>query len=178
VKVRQVVTGHDDAGNAIFLSDDQVQALEVEFMPGFQTFELWSTQENLTVPHQGAFPGVPNYFPGTKGSVFRVITFPPQQGESLTNTSDAALDELDNKLPGLLEHMELDAPGMHTTDSVDYGIVLQGEINLELDNGAERLLSAGSCVVQNGTRHAWHNRSSEPAVMAFILLGATRANTK
>ncbi|BFM18016.1 cupin domain-containing protein [Maricurvus nonylphenolicus] len=174
--VRQVVTGHDETGHSIFISDDQIQANEVRFMPGFQSFELWSTQANRQVPHQGSLPGVPSYFPSREGSVFRMISFPPQAGETPDmQASEDHLAELQTTLPGLLEHLELDAPGMHTTDSIDYGIVLTGEIYLELDNGQERLLKAGDCVVQNGTRHAWHNRSGEPTLMAFILLGAQRA---
>ena len=84
---------------------------------------------------------------------------------------------LDRSQPGFVEHLELDNPGMHTTDSVDYGIVIAGEVYLELDNGEERLLTAGDCVVQNGTRHAWINRSGKPVTMAFILLGADRVVT-
>jgi uncharacterized cupin superfamily protein len=60
---------------------------------------------------------------------------------------------------------EPDNPGMHTTDSVDYGICLEGEMHLELDNGQEIRLTPGACVVQQGTRHAWHNRSEKPALM-------------
>ena len=55
---------------------------------------------------------------------------------------------------------------MHTTDTVDFDVVVSGEIWLELDDGAEVKLEAGDCVVQNGTRHSWHNRSSEPCVLA------------
>ncbi len=173
--VRKVVTGHDEEGHSIFLSDNPVEPVETQSMPGFQTFELWSTTENRQVPHREAPHGVSNYFPGTDDSVFRVITFPAlAQGQAAMEITEPAVLELQRKLPGLIEHMELDAPGMHTTDSVDYGIVLQGEIYLELDNGVERLLSAGDCVVQNGTRHAWHNRSGAPVVMAFVLLGADR----
>jgi len=175
VKVRQVVTGHNQTGQAIFFSDQTVAPIEAQLMPGFKTFELWSTAETPSVPHQGSLPGVPHYFPALGGSVFRVINFPAQPGSAPDlDISETAVAEVQDKLPGLLEHMELDAPGMHTTDSVDYGIVLRGEIYLELDNGVERLLTAGDCVIQNGTRHAWHNRSQSEAIMAFILQGAER----
>jgi quercetin dioxygenase-like cupin family protein len=88
---------------------------------------------------------------------------------------EAALLELDAKLPGLAEVMEPDHPGMHTTDTVDLDLVVSGEVWLELDDGEEVQLHVGDCVVQNGTRHAWHNRTSEPAVMFVALLGAARA---
>ena len=71
--------------------------------------------------------------------------------------------------------MEPDHPGMHTTDTVDLDIVLSGEVWLELDDGAEVHLQAGDCVIQNGTRHVWHNRTEEPARMFAALIGATRA---
>ena len=63
---------------------------------------------------------------------------------------------------------------MHTTDTVDFAVILSGEVYLELDDGAEVLLKAGDCVVQNGTRHAWHNRSTANCVVAFSMIGARR----
>jgi len=81
---------------------------------------------------------------------------------------------LQEKLPGLAEVIEPMNPGMHTTDTVDFDVVLSGEVYLELDDGAEVFLKPGDCVVQNGTRHAWHNRSSQNCVIAVALLGAER----
>ena len=86
----------------------------------------------------------------------------------------AALQEMGQKLPGVLDVMERDHPGMHTTDSVDFDVVVFGEVVWELDDGAEVVLKAGDCVIQNGTRHAWHNRSAENCVIAFSLVGAER----
>jgi quercetin dioxygenase-like cupin family protein len=63
---------------------------------------------------------------------------------------------------------------MHTTDTVDMEIMLSGEVVLELDNGVERTLRAGDVNIQNGTRHRWHNRCTEPATMAVVMVGATR----
>jgi quercetin dioxygenase-like cupin family protein len=70
--------------------------------------------------------------------------------------------------------MEPDHPGMHTTDTVDFDVVVSGEVYLELDDGAEVLLKAGDCVIQNGTRHAWRNRSSQPCVNAVAFVSAQR----
>jgi mannose-6-phosphate isomerase-like protein (cupin superfamily) len=64
--------------------------------------------------------------------------------------------------------------GVHTTDTLDYGFILEGELTLELDDGAETILKAGDFYVQNGTRHAWHNRSGAKAVVAAIMIGAER----
>jgi mannose-6-phosphate isomerase-like protein (cupin superfamily) len=173
--VRQIVTGHDADGNAVFLSDGSVEPVQVAMIPGYKTHELWSTHGARSVPHDGPFPGVPSYFPESDGTVFRIIVLPPAQDRVMdVDLSEEAVAEINTKLPGFIDHLELDNPGMHTTDSIDFGIVLSGEVDLELDNGAVRQMKAGDCVVQNGTRHAWRNRSSQPTTMAFILLGASR----
>jgi quercetin dioxygenase-like cupin family protein len=61
---------------------------------------------------------------------------------------------------------------MHTSDTIDVGVILDGDIFLELDDGAETHLHAGDVVVQNGTRHAWHNRTGQPCRMLFAIVGA------
>ncbi len=80
----------------------------------------------------------------------------PPNTDKLPEHTDlaAAFGELQEKLPGLAEVIEPMNPGMHTTDTVDFDVILSGEVYLELDDGAEVLLKAGDCVVQNGTRHA------------------------
>lgn len=88
--------------------------------------------------------------------------------------TDSALEEIQQKLPGVIDVLETDHPGMHTTDTVDFDVVVSGKVYLELDNGAEVLLKAGDCVIQNGTRHSWHNRSSEKCVVSFAIVGAER----
>ena len=80
------------------------------------------------------------------------------------------------RLPGLAERFEPESPGMHTTDTVDYGILMEGEISLELDDGEIVALKPGDIVVQNGTRHAWRNGGSRPATLIFVLVGARRSN--
>jgi quercetin dioxygenase-like cupin family protein len=84
----------------------------------------------------------------------------------------AALAEFEEKLPGLAEHLEPAEPGMHTTATVDYGIVLSGHATLELDDGAKVTLNPGDTYIQNGTRHRWSNSGTEPAVLAVALVGA------
>ena len=91
---------------------------------------------------------------------------------------DAFRREFLAKAPGLAEAMELQDSGMHTTASVDYGVVISGEITLELDDGAMVRLKQGDCVVQNGTRHAWRNSSTTPCIMAFVLVGASPPSTR
>lgn len=103
------------------------------------------------------------------------VAFPPDsvmQGPRFNVL--AAVEENLKCVPGLAECFEPDNPGMHTTDTVDYGIVLEGEIWLELDDGQVQHLRKHDVVVQNGTRHAWRNKNEQPALMAFVLIGARR----
>ena len=81
---------------------------------------------------------------------------------------------LEEKMPGVAEYMEKDSPGMHTTDTIDLEYILSGEVWLELDDGKEVHLQAGDTVIQNGTRHAWYNRGSEPCSIIVCLIGAKR----
>lgn len=82
---------------------------------------------------------------------------------------------MEKKLPGVAAHMEPDNPGMHTTDTIDFEYVISGEVWLELDDGEEVCFRAGNTVVQNGTRHAWRNKGSEPCRMVVCLIGAHRS---
>ena len=87
---------------------------------------------------------------------------------------ERALKEAEEKLPGALAHLEPDSPGMHTTDTIDFEYIISGEVWLELDDGVEVRLRSGDTVVQNGTRHAWHNKGAEPCRMITVLVGARR----
>jgi len=174
--IRRVVTGHDARGSALFSNDEEVVPIELALVPGFQSFELWSTAVSPSIPDETGSPGTPSYFPAAGGTVFRVVTFPPD-AESVYGTDfdlTAALEEAQATVPDLVARLEPDNPGMHTTDSVDYAVVIEGELDCELDEGRRLHLSAGDCLVQRGTRHAWRNSGDHPARVAFILLGGTR----
>ena len=82
--------------------------------------------------------------------------------------------ELEEKMPGAHKYFEPDNPGMHTTDTIDFVYVISGEVWLELDNGEEVHLKLGDTVVQNGTRHAWRNKGTEPCQMVVCIIGAHR----
>ncbi len=157
-------------------SDETVDPIEISLVPGFESFDLWSTQATPSIPDATGRPGAPHYFPGAGGSVFRVVTFPPDAASTYAPDFDfvAALDEARAKVPDLVERLEPDNPGMHTTDSVDYAVVIEGELDCELDEGRRAHMTAGDCLVQRGTRHAWRNTGDRPARVAFILLGGTR----
>ena len=173
MSVRRVVTGVDGSGKSVFVGDDQVEPITVGMMPGLEFQRLWGADQLVVLASDGAQPDAPAYFPPAGGFRFGLVSIPPEGGPPASSRSPT-VEEVEEKLPGLLAHMEPDHPGMHTTDTVDFDVVLSGEIWLELDNGEEVHLREGDCVVQNGTRHAWHNRSSEPCVLAVALIGASR----
>jgi len=144
-------------------------------LPGFEFHRMWGSDTKPSLPADGKPPAFPGYFPPAEGYRFGFFTLPPNTVRRAENIDVAtALAEMQAKLPGLAEVMEPDRPGMHTTDTVDYDVIVSGEVWLELDDGAQVFLKAGDCVVQNGTRHAWHNRSDAPCVIAVCLLGARR----
>ena len=84
------------------------------------------------------------------------------------------LAEMEAKLPGLASHMEPKNPGMHTTDTIDFEYIIEGEVWLELDDNAAVQLRAGDTVVQNGTRHRWRNESSDPCRIVVFMVGTER----
>jgi mannose-6-phosphate isomerase-like protein (cupin superfamily) len=171
--VRRVVTGHDDAGSALVTSDETVEPITLALVPGFESFELWSTERAPSIPGDAGVAGAPRYFPGDGGAVFRVVTFPPDATAVFGPDFDlaAALEEAQGKVPDLVAKLEPDNPGMHHTDSVDFAVVIEGELDLELDEGRTVHVGPGDCIVQRGTRHAWRNGADRPARVAFILLG-------
>ena len=175
MKVRRVVTGQDATGKSVFVSDTEVEPIEIGIMPGTAFHRLWGSDEAPVLPTDGTHPVAPLYFPPTNGYRFNFFTLAP---DSVAAPPDLdigqALEELSSKLPGLAEAMEPDSPGMHTTDTVDIDVVISGEVDLELDDGSEVHLRPGDCVIQNGTRHAWRNRTTEPAVIFVTLIGAER----
>jgi len=177
MRVRRVVTGHDSNGKAVFASDELVDPVTVALIPGGEFHLLWGADQPPTFPDDGAATPQPTYFPPIGGYRFGLFTVPPASGATPGELDlEAALTEVEDKLPGLIAHMEPDNPGMHTTDTIDFEVVLSGEVFLELDDGVEKVLHPGDAVVQNGTRHRWGNRGSEPAVVALFITGAHRAS--
>jgi hypothetical protein len=174
MRVRRVVTGHDANGKAVIASDTEVDGLRPELTPGIEFHRLWGADEAPQFPDDGAQPEHHSYFPPVGGFRFGMFEVPPGQRVDTSPPDDleAALAELEGALPGLASYMEPDAPGMHTTDTIDFEVVLEGEVWLELDDGVEVRLQAGDTVVQNGTRHAWRNHGDTAARLAVFLIGA------
>jgi mannose-6-phosphate isomerase-like protein (cupin superfamily) len=172
--VRRVVTGHDADGKAVFVSDEMVAPVTLALLPGNEFHVLWGADSTRTFPDDGARPAAPQYFPPVGGFRFGFFTIPPDGGAGAPPDLDinAALAEFEQKLPGMTAFLEPAEPGMHTTATIDYGIVLSGQATLELDNGAKVELNQGDTYIQNGTRHRWSNTRTEPAVLAVALIGA------
>ena len=175
---RRVVTGHGADGKAVFVSDERVEPVTLALLPGSEFHQLWGSDETASFPDDGSRPNGPRYFPAVGGYRFGFFTVPPDGGAGAPADLDlgAALAEFDQKLPGMAEHLELDDPGMHTTATIDFGVVLSGTVVLELDDGAKVTLGTGDTYVQNGTRHRWSNTGDRPAVLAVVLIGAHHEN--
>jgi hypothetical protein len=173
VTVRRVVTGTDGAGKSVFISDGAVpNSHDFEAMPGQAQIRVWftpgvpSTKQPEAEPTDNHGPVVP----GPGGASFVIVRYAP---DSVVMRPDfdptAAGQELATYAPDLAKVFEPD--GMHRTRSVDYGVVLEGEVWLELDDGAQVRLTQGDTVVQVAPRHAWRNKTQAPATVAFVLTG-------
>lgn len=176
IQPRLIVTGREADGTSVFVTDEPGQPITVGAMPGAEFYLFWGTEDGTaTVGTKPRQPTLFPYFPGPGGTRILFLRWAPASSAPEQVADPQALAaEAAARLPGLMEVFEPDHPGMHATDTVDYGICLEGELYLELDGGKEVRLTPGACVVQQGTRHAWHNRSDKPALMCYVLIGANR----
>ncbi|QFZ85167.1 cupin domain-containing protein [Variovorax paradoxus] len=178
MNIRRVVTGHSDAGKSVVVSDGPPpRSVDFKHVPGMSASLMWETTTGQQVG-ASAVDGTPSssWMPGVGGTNLMMLVFPPDSvmADPSFDAFAAGMEYVQN-LPGLAEKFERDSPGMHTTDTVDYAVVLDGEICLELDDGQVVSLKKHDVVVQNGTRHAWRNRSDRPVTMLFVLTGAVRS---
>jgi hypothetical protein len=178
---KRAMTGRDEAGKSVFKSFDVTPMVaEIDSSPGLTFYELYMTEgvPGLTGLEPDPMLKGTKDFPGPGGTMFRLISYPPKRPEGYKPppgvTFESALKELSDKVPGMGDHFDRSAPGMHTTDTIDYGVVVRGEMTLELDDGQKVHLRQGDCIVQNGTRHRWRNPLPEPCLMAFISVGGKR----
>jgi mannose-6-phosphate isomerase-like protein (cupin superfamily) len=178
---KRALTGRNEAGKSVFKSFDVTpKVVEIDSNPGLTFYELYITEgvPQLTGLEPDPMLKGTKAFPGPGGTMFRLISYPPKRPEGYKPppgvTFESGLKELSEKVPGMGDHFERDAPGFHTTDTIDYCIVVRGEMTLELDDGQKMHLRQGDSVVQNGTRHRWRNPLPEPCLMAFISVGGKR----
>lgn len=179
MKIRRVVVSNGADGKSKVQSDGLApRAADYKSVPGFASALLWSTPAapavGAPVAAADATPEV-TFVPGPGETRLMMVTFPPDAVMMRSDFDPAAFGaEFGQNAPGLAERFEMDSPGMHTTDSIDYDVVLDGEITLELDGGKEVVLKRNDVCVQHGTRHAWRNKTDKPATMLFVLIGAAR----
>jgi len=177
MKIRRVVAGVDKDGKSVVLSDGTAPStFDHQYLPGQAHTRIWQTDRTVTTAPPTTEPttdtGPLSLGPG--GSSFLILQVAPDSVVTDPRFDGAkAAQELATYLPDIAAAMEPDNPGMHQTATVDYGVVLDGEVHLELDDGVKIRLTAGDTVVQLGCRHAWRNPTDRPATVAFILTGVT-----
>lgn len=145
--MKRIVTGHSPDGKAIVLhAGDFTNAAEDKVL----FWRLWKTKAPVDLPYTGD---------DSEEQIYRsMLSDLPKPGETKFTFGT---------FPGNTEGH------MHATDTVDYVVIVSGEIWLVLEDGSDVHLTAGDCVVQNGTVHAFHNRTSEPCTLGAIMVGAT-----
>lgn len=172
---RLIVTGLDVHGKSSVISDRQIDARTAAAVPGYGWHRLWSWDKTPTVPNDGVEPGDPAHFPAAGGVRFIVFTIPPGSDKAPADLDmEAAALELEEKFPGRAAHMESHQTGLHTTATIDFIYVADGEIWLELDDKKEVHLKTGDTLVQNGVRHAWRNHGTRPCSLVVTIVGANK----
>ena len=174
-RFRRVVTGHNEKGEAVVESDTIArQILQRPNRPGVTLTNFWLT-DGTPAEYDGKIETCVEPFtlqPPGEGSVFRCVEFEPEDPN--------VLSKLDGKKAfaemGAAQNIAENArhPFMHRTNTVDYAIIISGEIYMLLDQ-EEIFLKAGDVVVQRGTNHAWSNRGSNPCIIAFVLIDGITA---
>jgi quercetin dioxygenase-like cupin family protein len=174
--IRRVVAGNDAGGKSVFLSDGVVpHSHAFKFMPGQAQTRVWFTAgpPTTTPPPKEPTSDTGPVVPGHGGASFVIVHYAPDSAVTEPGFDpERANAEFVTYAPDITAAMDPDDPGMHRTHSVDYGVVLDGEIWLELDDGAQARLTRGDTIVQLGGRHAWRNKTDRPATVAFVLTGA------
>ena len=171
MELRRVVTTVDKSGKAVVLFDGENPHKEIRPLRGNISRALWATQ-SAPATMQGESDradGVKMTSPVNGGTVFRIIDYPPMKPEHENLDVNSRMHELKDEasIAGLPPRH----PFMHRTRSVDYAIVLSGEIDMLLDD-SEVHLKAGDVLIQQGTNHAWVNRGTEVCRIAFVLVDA------
>jgi hypothetical protein len=168
---RRVVTGHR-GGKSVVLSDQHRQPYKFKTVAGFEHTYMWSTNGNLESDPNKVDQELPkSALPSANGSLLQIVTFPPAKDAASSTDPSQVTQEFLTRLPGLADTFEHDGSQMHVTQTVDYAILLDGELWLELDDGETVHLVAGDIVVQQATRHGWRNKGEHPATIAFVMLG-------
>jgi len=141
------------------VSDGEVDAMDVG---GGDAFAVWGRDDVAHFPDDGSEPATQGAFPPVGGCRVAILRLAP----GMEKEFDQFVAE------GLAEWADPDQPGMDCKATIDFDLVLSGEVGMQLDEGDEVVLAPGDVVVQNGTRHRWRNRGTTDAVLAVITIGA------
>ena len=169
--VRRVVTGHTEDGKSTFLLDGPApNVVEMKSMPGLALTDLWETTRS-PASNAGAADAAARAVrlePPRGGTIVRIVEFPP---DSAWRDRADAREAFESIQAGHAPDASSSDPMMHKTNTVDYIIVLKGEIHAIMDRG-ETLLRPGDILIQRGTNHSWSVRGTEPCIIAAVLVSA------
>jgi hypothetical protein len=170
-RLRRVVTGHDAQGRSVILSDGPATSVkEIPTFPGLALTDFWETT-SAPASNAGSADAASrpvHLEPGKHGTIFRMVEFPPDASRPESADSAEGFEAI-----GAAHTRDRSSHDsmMHRTATVDYAVVVRGEIHAVMEKG-ETLLRAGDVLVQRGTNHSWSVRGSEPCLVAFVLVGA------
>ncbi|KXX55885.1 cupin domain-containing protein [Rhodococcus sp. LB1] len=174
MKIRRVVVTNSDGSSQVVEAGEPPRTSVYAATPGFQQSLVWCTPPEVTLdpPAEDPTLAATSMIPGPAETHLVVLTLPPDSVYADPSFDAAAAGaEMARNAPGLAELFEPDVPGMHTTPTVDYNVVLDGEVWLELTGGTVHL-TPGTVVVQHGTRHAWRNKGDRPVTLLAVMIGA------
>jgi hypothetical protein len=175
-QIRRVVTGHNAAGRSTFIIDAPSPHVFSRTKGSAIVHELWETS-GTPADNRGNDDAIKRGHrlpPPKNGSVFRIIEYPPDSERLAALGREATLPDDGSGRAAATDRNNPRHPGFHKTATIDYAIVLAGEIVAMMDEG-EVLLRAGDVLIQRATNHAWSNRTNEPAIVAFVLIDAAAA---
>lgn len=175
--VRRLVAGLDEAGRTRILSDGVPPRRVRHDATGHELNDLWTTDRvppDFTRDDTDPTLAPHRYFPsagGTRFMINRLQSRREQRRAAAQADTDAANAAYAAATPGLADTMEPDGAGMHTSTTIDYGLILEGAIDVEFDDGVITRLTAGDSYVLKQARHRWHMLEDEGCVIATVLIG-------
>ncbi|PZQ24505.1 MAG: cupin domain-containing protein [Sphingopyxis macrogoltabida] len=172
---RRIVTANDGEGQSYIAEDGPTSSVNVaDNIPGFRNNNIWRTlgcEASIDAPD--TIEEQVGVMPPRGGTVIRVVDIPPEPKDPAALKSAYEARKKSNLYPDMDLHPSDRHPAMHTTDTVDYAIVLHGEITAVMEKD-ETVMKAGDILIQRGTNHAWANRSDDFARIAFVLVESAR----
>ena len=170
-RVRRVLTGHDADGRSTFIADGEAPNVkEMPSFPGLALTDLWETK-GAPASNEGDADAAERPIhlePPKNGTILRIVEFPPDSSRPKDSDGAAGFKAIG---ASHAQDRRSSDPMMHKTATVDYIIVLKGEIYAVMETG-EKLLRAGDILVQRGTNHSWSVRGNKPCIVAAVLVSA------